>query len=79
VLSPSFFAKHWTQYELDGLVAREMSGEQIILPIWHKISKDELLAISPSLTDKVALRTADLTIDEIADQLAEAVNASRHG
>lgn len=79
VLSPSFFAKHWTQYELDGLVAREMSGEQIILPIWHKITKDELLAISPSLTDKVALRTADLTIDEIADQLAEAVSASRHG
>lgn len=79
VISPSFFAKHWTQYELDGLVAREMSGEQIILPIWHNITKDELLAISPSLTDKVALRTADLSIDEIADQLAEAVSASRHG
>ena len=74
VLSPSFFAKHWTQYELDGLVAREMSGEQIILPIWHKISKDELLAISPSLTDKIALRSADLTIAEIADQLADAVD-----
>lgn len=54
-----------------------MSGEQIILPIWHKISKDELLAISPSLTDKVALRSSDLTIAEIADQLVDAVAVSR--
>lgn len=74
VLSPAFFKKNWTQYELDGLVAREMNGEQIILPIWHNITKDELLAISPSLTDKIALSTSTLTLEEIADQLAAAVN-----
>jgi hypothetical protein len=29
-----FFAKNWSQYELDGLVTREMTGDrQIILPI----------------------------------------------
>jgi len=32
VLSPSFFAKNWAQYELDSLVTREMTGEQTILP-----------------------------------------------
>lgn len=74
VLSGAFFAKGWSQYELDGLVSREMgSGEQLILPIWHNITKDELLKRSPSLVDKVALRTADLTIQEIALQIAEAV------
>lgn len=74
VLSTHFFEKGWSQYELDGLVSREMgSGEQLILPIWHNITKDELLKRSPSLVDKVALRTADLTIGEIADQIAEAV------
>jgi len=25
-LSPSFFAKNWPQYELDGLVTKEMTG-----------------------------------------------------
>ena len=76
VLSTHFFDKGWSQYDLDGLVSREMgSGEQVILPIWHNITKDELLNRSPSLVDKVALRTVDLTIEEIAEQIAEAVRS----
>lgn len=58
VLSPSFFAKNWTQYELDGLVAKEMTGGKVILPIWHKVSKDEVMAYSPALADKFELNTA---------------------
>jgi Domain of unknown function (DUF1883)/TIR domain len=78
VLSPAFFAKNWPQYELDGLVTREMhGGRQLILPLWHKLSKDELMRRSPSLADKVALRTADLPVDEIADQIAAVVLETR--
>lgn len=73
VLSPAFFAKNWPQYELDGLVTREMSGQQVILPLWHKLSKNEVIAQSPSLADKIARNTADFTIDEIADEIAEVV------
>lgn len=74
VLSHPFFAKNWSQYELDGLVVREMSGgKQVILPLWHNISKDEIIAKSPSLADKVALQTATSTIDEIAEQIAAVV------
>ena len=76
VLSSAFFAKNWTQYELDGLVAKEMEGGKVILPIWHKISKDEVMSYSPSLADKFALRTSQYTIEELADQLAEVVKAS---
>lgn len=72
VLAPSFFEKNWPQYELDGLVTREMTGTQIILPLWHE-PKDQLIAHSPSLADKVALRTSDYTIEEIADQIASVV------
>lgn len=77
VLSHSFFAKNWPQYELDGLVTREMSGEQMILPLWHRITKDELIAHSPSLADKVARNTADLTIGEIAREIADVINNPR--
>jgi TIR domain len=73
VLSPAFFAKQWTQYELDGVVAREASGEQIILPIWHTMTRDQLLSLSPSLTDRVALSTAAYTLEQIADEIAAAV------
>lgn len=73
VFSPAFFAKNWSQYELDGLVTREMTGQQIILPLWHQISKDEVIAQSPSLADKVAIRTSDFTVGEIAAEIAEVV------
>lgn len=74
VLSTAFFAKNWTNYELNGLVAREMhDGKQLVLPLWHNISKSEVIAASPSLADKVALRTAEHTIEEIADEVADAI------
>lgn len=69
VLSPSFFAKNWTQYELDGLVTKEMSVGKTILPLWHKVSKNEVMHYSPSLADKVALNTAMYAIDELVDKL----------
>jgi len=73
VLSHSFFAKNWPQYELDGLVTREMTGEQLILPLWHRITKSEVISQSPSLADKVARSTADFTIEEIATEIADVI------
>jgi hypothetical protein len=73
VLSPSFFAKNWPQYELDGLVTREITGDQTVLPLWHKITKAEVIARSPSLADKVARSTTDSTIEEIAHEIADVI------
>jgi hypothetical protein len=74
ILSSSFCSKNWTQYELDSMVAREMNGHKMILPIWHKISKDEVINFSPALADKVALNTSISSIQEIAGKLAEVIN-----
>jgi uncharacterized protein DUF1883/TIR domain-containing protein len=71
VLSPSFIAKGWTNYELDGIVTRTMSGEQILLPIWHDITKQQVIDFSPSLADKVARSTATHTVEEIAQEISE--------
>jgi hypothetical protein len=73
VLSRSFFGKGWTNYELDGLVTRAVTGEQILLPIWHDITKKELIDYSPSLADKVARSTGTHTIEEIAKEIIELV------
>ncbi|MGI8755646.1 MAG: DUF1883 domain-containing protein [Acidimicrobiales bacterium] len=73
VLSKPFFAKGWPSYELDGLVTRSVSAEQVLLPIWHEISKDEVVSNSASLADKVALRSADYSIEEMADELAAVI------
>ncbi len=71
VLSPSFISKGWTNYELDGIVTRAVSGEQLLLPIWHNITKQEVVDFSPSLADKVARSTATHTVQEIAAEIAE--------
>src|SRR6185436_8643813 len=78
VLSPDFFAKNWPQYELDGLVAKETTGgNKVILPLWHKVSKDEVMSYSPTLADKVAVNSSILSIDEMAGKLAEVVAPSK--
>ncbi|HEX8833690.1 MAG TPA: toll/interleukin-1 receptor domain-containing protein, partial [Abditibacteriaceae bacterium] len=71
VLSSAFFSKNWPQYELNGLTAREMDGAKVILPIWHKVSKNEVMQYSPTLADKVALNSSVNSVEEIANQLAE--------
>lgn len=71
IISPSFVKKNWTEYELNGMVAREMNGHKVILPIWHKISKDEVLKFSPSLADKMALNTSIHTVEDIINSLKE--------
>ena len=71
IISPSFVRKNWTEYELNGMVAREMNGHKVILPIWHKVSKDEVLKFSPSLADKMALNTSIHTIEDIIKSLKE--------
>jgi len=69
VLSPRFFAKQWTQYELDALVDKGLSGAGRLLPIWHEISKDEVARFSPTLSGRLALSTAFMSTDEIVSEL----------
>lgn len=73
ILSKSFFAKGWPNYELDGLVTRAVSGEQVILPIWHNITKQELINYSPSLADKLARSTGINTVEEIAREIIDVI------
>lgn len=77
VLSPSYFAKGWPQYELDGIVTLSVAGKQNLLPIWHDLGHSDVMAKSPSLADKLARSTADTDITAIADEIAELVNESR--
>jgi hypothetical protein len=71
VLSPAFFAKNWPQYELNGLTAREEDGRKVVLPIWHNVDREDVLAYSPTLADKVALSTQKLSVKKIAEALGK--------
>ena len=69
ILSKNFFAKQWPQWELDGLVQRQNAAKtNIILPIWYKVVKEEVLAFSPPLADKMAI-VADRGLEQVVIQL----------
>ena len=76
VLSRSFIRKGWTNYELDGIISKAVSGEQVMLPIWHEITKKEIVDYSPSSADKVARNTSSYTIEEIADEITEMIRSA---
>ncbi len=73
VLSKAFFGRGWPEYELDGLVTRAVSGDQVLLPIWHDVTKREVIGYSPSLADRLARTTATHTVEEIAAEIVDVV------
>jgi hypothetical protein len=43
ILSENYIKKGWTQYELEGLFNIEMTKGKTILPIWHNITKQQVM------------------------------------
>ncbi len=73
VISPTFFRKHWTQLEMNGFVARQTAGNRVILPIWHRITKNEIIEQAPPLADIVALNSSIQSMEEIVGEIVEKV------
>jgi len=73
VISPHFIRKRWPEYELRGLVAREIDEDRVILPIWHGVVHRMVLAFSPPLADKFAIETAGREAEDIAIELLRVI------
>ncbi len=76
VLSPSFFAKRWTEWELDGLLQRKISGEIAILPIWHNVSHQEIMTVSPPLANIFAIQSS-LGLEYVSRKLVEVIRPNK--
>ncbi len=73
VITQHFLQKPWPEYELRGLVAREIEEDRVILPIWHGVTRRHVLQFSPPLADKVTLRTEGLSAQDVAIQVLREV------
>jgi hypothetical protein len=73
VISPHFLRKEWPQRELDGLVAREIDGRKVILPVWHNVTAEKIRNCSPTMADKVAVRSSD-GLNRVIDELVRAMS-----
>lgn len=81
VLSPDYISegKYWTKAELDGLFQLESINGKMLLPIWHNLTKKQVMDFSPIIAGKLAMNTASLTPDEIADKLVELLQEEMEG
>jgi TIR domain-containing protein len=77
IISRHFLHKPWPKRELRGLVSRELaSGGRVILPIWHGISKNDLMEVSPPLADVLAVST-DKGVDHVATRILNVVGPEK--
>lgn len=76
VLSPNYIAdgKYWTKAELDGLFQLESVNGKALLPIWHNLTKKQVMDFSPIVANKKAMTTATMTAQEIAEELIKLVS-----
>lgn len=74
VISPNFLAKNWPQWELDGLVALEVEGRKVILPVWHNIDAEGVRQHSPMLADRMAVSSRH-GLDHVVNELLKAIHA----
>jgi len=72
IISPNFLQKRWPQNELDGLVAREIEGDKVILPVWHKIGEAEIRSHSPILAGRFGV-LSEKGIDHVINELLRAI------
>lgn len=79
ILSPHFFEKEWPRKELDGLAAMETGDNKKILPVWHKVGRDDVAKFSPILADKLGVPTSkglEVVISHVMDVFEISVSSS---
>lgn len=58
IISKSFLNKNWTDYELKSFIMKETEQGGNILPIWHNVTKKDMMNRSLFLADKFALSSS---------------------
>jgi hypothetical protein len=70
ILSKAFLRKKkWTEYELNSLFALEQPGRKIILPIWHGITREDVLEYGAGFADRLAKVSSKDSYGDIVETL----------
>ncbi len=74
VLSPNLLSnKWWGKAEFDSVFTREILEKQnVMLPVWHNVTVDQVYEYSPRLADKVGLNTS-IGVKELARRLSNEI------
>lgn len=68
VLSPDFFRKGWTRYELDKIVSLSKTRKRALLPVWHRVDYEGVASFSHELANITGINT-DCGIEKVAEKI----------
>lgn len=74
ILSHSFLTKKWPKSELNAFFSQEKLNHKKILPVWHKITHDEVSELSPLMLDRLYVST-DKGFNEISRSIVKSINS----
>ena len=77
ILSRPFFSKNWPQYEMDGIVGRQMQGEILLFPIQHGITIEEIRDYSPSFAGLSLWNSSSHSPADIASEIANQLEIAK--
>lgn len=74
IVTPRFLDNPgWTKAEFDGIFTRELvEGRDVILPVWHEVTRAQVYAYSPVLANRLAV-SWEFGADEVVRQLKRAI------
>lgn len=72
ILSESYF-EGTSEWELNGLVNKHTSEEDVILPVWYEVDHDYVYSQSPSLADLVAKEIDEENVQTVAASIYQVV------
>ena len=75
ILSPEYLASEWGQKELDTFFVKEKYHAKSILPIYHRLSVEQVEQNWPTLADKISLNTQDSN-EVLADKIQLSIQGS---
>lgn len=77
ILTPNYISNSgWTKQEFNSIFTRELIEKQnIVLPIWDKVTKQEVFNYSPGLADKVAAHWSEGQL-QVSSKIAKAIKES---
>lgn len=78
ILSSHFFKKEWPQRELDGLTQRDDGKSKVIIPVWYKVSADDVRAFSPILADKLSIYSSG-SVNGVVAKILRAIEKDKVG
>ena len=73
VLSPDYFDKYWTTHEYRSMLIKAKNQHDLILPIYHNVTADQVKDYNLELADRHALNTSYYTVEEIAHELHDLI------